>query len=218
MLCERAIPGEALLHVAGIDDDGAAAIVGDVIAGLMEASPPAVDLALPSLESWTASLAAHERSPLLPLARAAARARAMALELHAASASSIVLHGDLHQGNVLRASRQPWLAIDPKGVIGPAAAEAAAFLRNPRRQLLEQPDAIGIVVRRIDVLAERLGQDARAIAGWAYVMAVLSAAWAVEDHEAAPVIDRAIRCAALLEDVVRGRAGRAGRAGKAGRG
>ena len=29
-----------------------------------------------------------------------------------------MLHGDLHHDNVLRARREPWLAIDPHGVVG----------------------------------------------------------------------------------------------------
>jgi streptomycin 6-kinase len=204
LLCERAIPGQSLLDTPDIDDDGAAEIVAGVIAQLAAAPAPAATAILPTLESWTENLRAHVQSPLADLARTADRAHRMAGELLASSSSRIVLHGDLHPGNVLRASRQPWLAIDPKGLVGPAAAEAAAYLRNPRRWLLDQPDATAIIGRRMDLFAERLDCDVREIAGWAYVLAVLSAAWAVEDHELAAVIDRALRCAVLLEDVVRG--------------
>ncbi len=34
-----------------------------------------------------------------------------------------VLHGDLHQNNVLRGRREEWLAIDPLGVVGDLASE-----------------------------------------------------------------------------------------------
>ena len=30
----------------------------------------------------------------------------------------VVLHQDFHGGNVLRAAREPWLAIDPKPLVG----------------------------------------------------------------------------------------------------
>ncbi|MCG2718424.1 MAG: aminoglycoside phosphotransferase family protein, partial [Nanoarchaeota archaeon] len=30
----------------------------------------------------------------------------------------VLLHGDLHHWNILSAKRQPWLALDPKGVTG----------------------------------------------------------------------------------------------------
>jgi streptomycin 6-kinase len=36
-----------------------------------------------------------------------------------------LLHADLHHHNILAAERHPWLAIDPKGVIGDAAYERA---------------------------------------------------------------------------------------------
>ncbi len=38
--------------------------------------------------------------------------------------------GDLHHENILAAERAPWLAIDPKGVIGEPAYEMGALLRN----------------------------------------------------------------------------------------
>lgn len=38
----------------------------------------------------------------------------------------IFLHGDLHQDNILKQGNG-WLAIDPKGVIGEAEFEIAAF-------------------------------------------------------------------------------------------
>lgn len=43
----------------------------------------------------------------------------------------MLLDGDLHHFNILRAHRQPWLAIDPKGLVGDPAYEVGAFLYNP---------------------------------------------------------------------------------------
>jgi streptomycin 6-kinase len=39
-------------------------------------------------------------------------------ELLASMMGPVLLHGDLHHGNILAAERQPWLALDPKGVLG----------------------------------------------------------------------------------------------------
>jgi streptomycin 6-kinase len=35
-----------------------------------------------------------------------------------ASTSTLLVHADLHYGNVLAGTREPWLAIDPKVVVG----------------------------------------------------------------------------------------------------
>jgi streptomycin 6-kinase len=56
-------------------------------------------------------------------------------ELIASSESPVLLHGDLHHFNILSARRQPWLAIDPKGVAGEPAYEPGALLRNPNPEL-----------------------------------------------------------------------------------
>lgn len=41
-----------------------------------------------------------------------------------------LLHGDLHHENILRSGPDGWLAIDPKGVIGPRVMECGRFLHN----------------------------------------------------------------------------------------
>lgn len=43
---------------------------------------------------------------------------------------TLLLHGDLHHANVLAAGRAPWLAIDPKGVLGDPAWELAPSLQQ----------------------------------------------------------------------------------------
>ena len=42
----------------------------------------------------------------------------------------LLLHGDLHPGNLLWASQRGWVAIDPQPVVGDAAYEAGAVLRS----------------------------------------------------------------------------------------
>jgi len=50
----------------------------------------------------------------------------------------VVLHQDFHSGNVLRATRERWLAIDPKPLVGEREFAAASLLRD-RRWLLGGP-------------------------------------------------------------------------------
>lgn len=51
-------------------------------------------------------------------------------ELVASPASRLLLHGDLHQFNILAAGKE-WLAIDPKGLIGERECEIGPLILNP---------------------------------------------------------------------------------------
>jgi streptomycin 6-kinase len=113
----------------------------------------------------------------------------------------VLLHGDLHHGNILSASRQPYLAIDPKGVVGAAGYEVGPFLCNPSPDIAHRPDLKGVLSRRVAIFGEMLTMDAREVAAWGVAHAVLSAWWSVEDHGGG--WEAALRCATLLNDLTR---------------
>jgi streptomycin 6-kinase len=117
-------------------------------------------------------------------------------ELSASMAAPVLLHGDLHHENILAAEREPWLAIDPKGLVGEPAYETGAWLRNPMPQLLDMPWPGRILARRVDQLAEELGFDRARIRDWGLAQAMLSAWWSMEDSGELAVF--AITCAELL--------------------
>jgi streptomycin 6-kinase len=110
------------------------------------------------------------------------RAEATFTEFLATPYEPVLLHGDLHHGNILTAQREPWLALDPKGVVGEAAYEVGAFLRNPMPRLLQGPDPGRLLARRVDQMAEELGFDRERLLRWGIAQAVLSAWWSYEDH------------------------------------
>ena len=97
--------------------------------------------------------------------------------VHAESISSPV-----HHGNILSARRSPWLAIDPKGVVGPPAFEVGAFMKNPLQAVMSDPDPAGRLARRTAILSEHLGFARPAIRDWAFIQAMLSVEWTVEDQ------------------------------------
>jgi streptomycin 6-kinase len=78
----------------------------------------------------------------------------------------VVLHQDLHGGNVLQAGREPWLAIDPKPLVGEREFDTASFLRDRRWELRNDPDAGARVRRRLDLLAAELDLDRERMRGW----------------------------------------------------
>ena len=110
------------------------------------------------------------------------RAERLFAELLASMSGLVVLHGDLHHFNILAAERQPWLAIDPKGVVGEPEYEVGAFLRNPTPDLLSNPHAGWILSRRLDQFSEELSFDRERLRNWGMAQAVLSAWWSIEDH------------------------------------
>jgi hypothetical protein len=90
--------------------------------------------------------------------------------------------GDLHQGNVLRAGREPWLAIDPKGVVGPPVCETGPLLINVLPPPGDLAETRRVLFRRTSQLAEELGIDLQQLRLWGAVRAVLASFWTLEEH------------------------------------
>lgn len=93
-------------------------------------------------------------------------------ELARTARASVMLATDLHAGNVLRAQREPWLAIDPKPFVGDPAYDATQHLLNCERRLQADPKA---TIRRF---ADLLGIDDQRIRLWTFArMAVEYDQW-----------------------------------------
>jgi streptomycin 6-kinase len=54
----------------------------------------------------------------------------------------VVLHGDLHHGNILDFGTRGWLAIDPKGLLGERGFDYANIFTNPDLAEPTRPVAI----------------------------------------------------------------------------
>ena len=208
ILVERAVPGSSLArgHADSSDasvDRSATSAAADVIARLRLAPGPLPDDSLPNITTWTARLRGAESADR-PAALTVPRreADAVVTALLAASGPALVLHGDLHHENVLTSERLPWLAADPKGVVGPAEAEASALLRNPRRFVLHHADRTRLLRDRVAILSERLGDAPGILAWWGFALAVVAASWAAEDGEGEEVA-RWLACAEPLRRVAR---------------
>jgi streptomycin 6-kinase len=181
LLLERLRPGTPLVEVA--DDAQATAIAAGVMRKLWRPVPP--EHPFPDVRRWARSLyTLRERydgttGPLPP--RLVDQAVRLYDELIASSSAPVLLHADLHHWNILAAEREPWLALDPKGVVGEPAYEVGALLRNPIPDIATFPDAPRILGRRIDQLAELLGFDRQRLIGWGIAQVVLSATWDIDD-------------------------------------
>lgn len=116
---------------------------------------------------------------------------------------AVVLHGDLHHDNILAATRQPWLIIDPKGVIGEREYEVVALLRNPIPGIYATSELQQVLERRIAILQEMLGFNRQRMIGWGVAHCVLSAWWSYESDD----INWAdvLQCADALSNMLNGK-------------
>ncbi len=200
LLLERLEPGTPLRGCTD-DDERATAVAAGVMRRLWRPAPP--EHSFPTVERWAAGLGRLRKrfdGATGPLPRALVeRAEDLFRVLIASMAEPVLLHGDLHHDNILAAEREPWLAIDPKGVVGEPAYETGALLRNPFPEILIMPQRGKRLARRVDQLAEELDMDRDRILGWALAQAVLSAWWCIEDN--VPCWEGAIACAELLAEL-----------------
>lgn len=180
MLLERLQPGDMLSTLA---DDEEATIIGATVMRKLWRPAPA-NHPFPTVAKWAQGLQRHRArfgGGVGPLPKSLFEAaEANFRDLLATNEPALLLHGDLHHFNILRATRQPWLAIDPKGLVGDPGYEVGAFLYNP--DLSQRPNLDRLLQRRIDLLAEQLGFDRVRIRGWGIAQAVLSACWTIEDN------------------------------------
>lgn len=58
------------------------------------------------------------------------KARRFYEQLSFASKHKFLIHDDLHHENILSAFREPFLAIDPKSIVGDIGYEISVFLNN----------------------------------------------------------------------------------------
>jgi streptomycin 6-kinase len=88
-----------------------------------------------------------------------------------------MVHGDFHERNILRADREPWLAVDPKGYAGDPASDSGALLKVRALTFLEMDDVGKAVDRFLDVFAEAAELDRDRAQRWAQLHLVQGSLW-----------------------------------------
>ncbi|MFZ2526667.1 MAG: aminoglycoside phosphotransferase family protein, partial [Rhodococcus sp. (in: high G+C Gram-positive bacteria)] len=105
--------------------------------------------------------------------------------------SAVLLHGDLHYGNVLAGHRQPWLAIDPRPLAGDRNFEPAPLLWNRWEELAG--DVRGGLLRRFEAVVDAGWLDEDRARGWVVVRSVINAWWTLDEARGAVTPDRRAR-------------------------
>jgi streptomycin 6-kinase len=204
MLLERLRPGEMLSSLAEKDDEAATIVAAELMKQLWRPVPEGHSF--PTIADWGRGLErlrAEFEGGTGPFPRRLVEAaEGYYRELSASMETPVLLHGDFHHWNVITAEREPWLAIDPKGLVGEPAYEICPLLYNPIGVLLKWSNPAKITARRIAILSERLEIDKERIIGWGIYQCVLSAWWSYEDQGYG--WDDAIEIARILQEIGRG--------------
>jgi streptomycin 6-kinase len=189
LLLERAEPGTPLWDVE--NDEEATLIAASVAARLWRRPVPEghpFRILADEAEAWAAqTLAVWERLGRPFERRLVDAASTFARELARSQPRVVLCHQDFQGSNILRAHREPWLAIDPKPIVGDPAFDVASLLRDRRWSIRAD-----VVERRLDLLGAELGLERERMRGWGVVHALH---WGVGPGKVEPEM---VECARLL--------------------
>ncbi len=170
-LMERTDPQDLKALALSGQDDQASGIIAATIAKLHQYSGPLPDL--PTLQTVFAALL-NSTDPRLKACANSAREML-------AGTDRTLLHGDIHHENILNSPRG-WLAIDPKGIIGPPVYDFANSFHNPipHTELVRDADRMQ---RMAAIFAENSPHSVKDLLRAAHAHAGISTIWFEEDGE-----------------------------------
>jgi streptomycin 6-kinase len=178
LLLERLRPGTQLWEVE--DDDEATRYAAEAMRRIWRPAPAqhGFDLLSDAAAHWAEVLLRDYDAAGAPFER---RMLDEALEacrtLPSSQGELVVVHQDLHGGNILQAEREPWLVIDPKPLVGEREFDIASRLRDRRRELTKAHGA-RLVQSRLDIFVDELGLDRQRARLWGLVHTL---AWAADE-------------------------------------
>lgn len=153
LLLERCRPGHPL---STVEPGAALQVLAELVDRItVAAGEPFADVA-DEADGWLDALDHHlRRWPGSIDGRLLGAARRFLDELVAgARVDRVLVHQDLHGGNVLAAGRDPWLVIDPKPLLATAEFALAPIVRS-----VELGVGRDAALHRLDVLVDRLELD-----------------------------------------------------------
>ncbi len=136
MLLEKLTPGDHLGNLCLKNDEMAVRIAVACLKDIVRPAPPDGG-GFYLLENWMNGFHKAENTEFP--ARVIKKARGLFDELAGGSKQKFLLHGDFHHENILSAGREPFLVIDPKGLIGDIGYDIGVFLNNHRNWLAGLP-------------------------------------------------------------------------------
>ena len=177
ILIERAEPGVNFAdHFSGHEMDSINPAID--ILRRVASPPPKNEQDVITLRDWFGNLNRCESSAF----PAGYAGRALdAYGRLSADASMMYLHGDLHPGNIVTATREPFLLIDPKGILGPIGYEIAVFLNNFHWWQEDCADVRWRLATAVERFSEAFDIPETDLREWAFAQMVLSAWWTFDE-------------------------------------
>jgi streptomycin 6-kinase len=181
LLLERLQPGTSLRELT--DTGEAMRLACDVLRRLWQPAGTGHPFATAQAcaAQWAVDVQRQYRACGKPFDAALVSEAAATFELLAGyDGESVVLHQDFHRGNVLRAQREPWLAIDPKPLAGERAFDARWLLND---LLGQEPRTTLELCEVIEQLCTELSLERERVRLWTFARAVENALWCYEIGE-----------------------------------
>lgn len=177
LLLEQALPGTLLKQYNAINTSGTISIYTDVVKQL--AKIPLSDENFKHVSQWCNAI--DEITDQRIDARLIGKSQQIKSFLLGSVEHEYVCHGDLHLENIIQHETN-WLAIDPKGIIGEIAFEAAAFDLINKKELRDVPNLPAKIIERVSCLANALDVNFNRLLAWIFLRLIISAQWFIEDN------------------------------------
>ncbi|MEV0581154.1 aminoglycoside phosphotransferase family protein [Streptomyces sp. NPDC050392] len=159
------------------DNDEVVRVAGRLSHRLAVPAPPGLPRLREQAGAWEEQLRTDARELAHRLSPRAVDAAVATVRELGSTQPDVIVHGDLHARNILRADREPWLAVDPKGYAGDPAYDGGTLLKTRALALRGAGDLRTAVGRTLDIFAEAAELDRERTRRWAQLHAVQGAFW-----------------------------------------
>ncbi len=199
MITSRAIPGTPLSSYFPDQETLSLPIASAFIKRLHQASITRTALQCITVETLLESLKEEgEKIPIYYLNKA----RHLGDQLLRTVKKIHVLHGDLHQDNIL-SHGEKWVTIGPKPLLGEHEYDLATYVINPLFPLISQDNAEAIILKRVEFFSDQFKFSKERIFNWCFIQAVLYWLNAIEDNEQKQKIESIKRLVQLCDGYTR---------------
>jgi streptomycin 6-kinase len=187
MLLERAVPGTA---ASGLPIDEAMVVMGHMMRRLGVAPPDDAPSTGQIAATGAERLAADWDRLGRPFDAVMVEAAEQASSMLATSATDLAVNGDFHADQVLRATREPWLTVDPLLYRGDIDYDLARILWTRIDEMADDAE----VIRHLRTVVEAADLDEGRARSWVLFRTVDYWLWALRTG----LTEDPLRCARLL--------------------